>query len=144
MPGNRALASASVSIMRAGAQRRQAEPGQFGVQEAEVERRVVGDQLAVAEEPQQVVGDRGETRLAGHVAGGDAVDAGDLLRDVALGVDQGMEMPTGRQVVDQLQRGDLDHPVALHPFQAGGFRVEQDGPGHARNSLIRRRKVRRA
>ena len=49
-------------------QRRQAEARQLRIQEAEVERRVVRDQLAVAEELQQVVGELGEPRLAGHMA----------------------------------------------------------------------------
>ena len=45
-------------------QRRQAGAAELHVQEAEVERRVVRDQLAVAEELRQRLGDLGEQRLA--------------------------------------------------------------------------------
>ena len=69
-PGNRARASASVSIMRAGSSGGQVQARELGVEEAEIERRVVGDQHAVAEERDQLVGDLGEARLVHQVARG--------------------------------------------------------------------------
>ena len=86
--------------------------------------------LCVAEEFQQFVDNLGETRLAGEVCQGEAVNARGVLRNVALGVDQGVEVPPGRQVVQQFQRGHLDHAVTKLRFQTGGFRVEQDGAAH--------------
>ena len=64
MPGKRVFASTSVSIMRVCRQSRQTEAGEFGIQEAEIERRVVRDQRIVAEERQHVLGDLGKARLA--------------------------------------------------------------------------------
>ena len=46
-----------------------------------------------------------------------AVHAHRLLGNVALGVDQAMEDAAGRRLVDDLDRADLEQPVAL-----GGLR----------------------
>ncbi len=138
MPGNRVLAKASVSIMRAADKVGPADALELRIEEPEIERRIVRDQLVVAEEFQQLVDDLGEARPAGEVCQREAVNARGVFRNVALGVDQSVEMPSGRQVVQQFQRGHLDDPVAKLRFQAGGFRVEQDGAAHLRTSLISR------
>ena len=67
-----------------------------------------------------------------------------LRRDVALRIDQGMKMAAGRQVVDQLQRRDLDQPVAIQRVQAGGLGIEQHRADHGRSPLMKRRRVRKA
>ena len=111
-------------------QRGPADAAELRIEEREIERRIVRDQIVVAEEFQQFVDNLAETRLAGEVCQGEAVNPRGVLRNVALGVDQSVEMPSGRQVVQQFQRGHLDHPVAELRFQTGGFRVEQDGAAH--------------
>ena len=83
-----------------------------------------------------------KARLARQMRDREAMDARGILGDVPLGVDQRMEMAAGGQVVLQFQRGDLDHPVTELRLQARGFRVEQNGAGQARTSLISRLSVR--
>ena len=56
MPGKRALARASVSIMRVCRSGRRSTREQLGVDEAEVERRIVGDERAVAQEVEHLLG----------------------------------------------------------------------------------------
>ena len=56
--------------------------------------------------------------------------------DVSVGMDQSMEVPPGRQVVQQLQRCHLDHPVAKVRLQSGRLRIEQNVSTHARTSRM--------
>ena len=55
------------------------------------------------------------------------MDARGLRGHVAPRVDQRMEMLSGGQVVDQFQRRDLDHPVAVQRIETRGFGIEQHG-----------------
>ena len=64
-------------------------------------------------------------------------------RDVALRVDQGVEMFAGGQVVDQFERGDLDDAVAVQRFKASGLGVEQDAADHARSVWMKRVRIRK-
>jgi hypothetical protein len=104
----------------------------------------VRHQIVLAEKLQQCQRDFGEARLAAQLRVADAVDAQRVVRHVALRVDQRMEYILCRQPVDQLDRGNLNHTVTRRGVEAGGFRVEQNGAGHGRSPLIRRRSVRRA
>ena len=106
------------------------------VQEAEIERGVMCDQLIVAQELQQFPGDIGEDRLAHHVRAGHAVDTAGLGGNVALRVDHPMKERAGRQVVDQLQPGELDHPIAGQRIEAGGLGIEQYATAHERRLRI--------
>ncbi len=49
----------------------------------------------------------------------------------ALGVDVFVEVPAGRDVVDQLDAADLDHAVPGQRTEAGGFGVDDDLAGHS-------------
>ena len=111
-------------------QRGPADAPEFLIQEPEVEWCIVRDQTVVAKECQHLVNNIAETRLVGQVSEGEAVNACGVFWDLPFGVEQSVEMPSGRQVVQQFQRGYLDDPVAELRVQAGGFRVEQYGAAH--------------
>src|SRR5690606_9283924 len=106
---------------------------QLVVEEADVEGGVVDHQLGPVDEFQELVGDRGELRLVGKEV---QREAGDLLRarlELAPGMDVALPGSAGGAPFDQLDAADLDDAVALAPFQAGGFGVEDD-LAHMRDS----------
>ena len=58
--------------------------------------------LVWAQEGDQLLRDQLEDRFLAQVLQRHAVDAGSIFRDVTLRVDEVMELPVGRQVIDQL------------------------------------------
>ncbi|MNL18151.1 hypothetical protein D3C87_1392830 [compost metagenome] len=62
---------------------------------------------------------------------GDAVNANGVRGDQALGIDQAVKGPPGRQQVVDLDAADLDQTVARLGVEASGFGVENDFAGHA-------------
>ncbi len=89
-----------------------AEAGELGIDEGHVEAGVVGDQIALFEESDELVGNLGEARLVLEEGVVEAVDARRLDRHRPLRVEIGVEMPAGRDVVDELDGADLDDAVA--------------------------------
>jgi hypothetical protein len=103
-----------------------AQPRKLGLQEAHVERRVVDHQLGAVDEGEKFVGDLGKARLVGQELQG---QPGHFLRadlELAVRVEVFVEGAPGGPALDQLDAADLDHAVALLPFKAGGFGVEDD------------------
>jgi len=84
----------------------------------------VRDQPAVAEEGQQLGGNGGKQRLSRQVCRGKAVHPAGFGRNVALRVDQCVEMLARRQLIDQLQSGDFDDPVAVQRIESGCLGIE--------------------
>src|SRR5690606_22932245 len=112
-----------------------AQARQLVVEEADVERGVVDHQLGAVDEGEELVGDRGEPGLVGEEIEG---QAGDFLRtgfELALGMDVLVVRAASGPAFDQLHAADLDDAVALLPFEAGGFGVEDD-LAHGRESGI--------
>ena len=103
---------------------------EFVVEKAHIERRVVGDQRRVAEEGHHVVGDLGKARLVAQELVAEAMDTKRFLGHRPLGVKVFVEVPAGRNVVDQFDRTDLDHPVPGQGVEAGGFGIEDDFAAH--------------
>src|SRR5690606_5171892 len=96
------------------------------LEEAHVEGGVVDHQLGAVDEGQELVGDLAELRLVGQEFQG---QPGDLLRpglELAVGIEVAVEGASGGPALDQLDAADLHHAVALAPFQACGFGVEDD------------------
>ena len=86
----------------------------------------MGDPLAFAEESEDLVRDFGEFRLVGELLVGNAMDGERVGMDLAaIGIDEEMDRPAGRKMVDQLDAADFDDPV-LAVVEAGGFGVEDD------------------
>ena len=66
----------------------------------------------------------------GEELGGDAVHRERFLRHVALGIDVAVEFAPGRDVVHQLDAGDLDDAMPVIRVEPGGFGVEHDLAHH--------------
>src|SRR5258708_7122990 len=105
---------------------------ELGVEEFQVELGIVDDQSIAADEGEQLVGDSGEGRMRGEELGGEAMHLFRLRRYVALRIDIAMEDAPGRQVVEELDAGQLDDAVPLRRLQPSGFRIQDALPheGH--------------
>ena len=99
---------------------------QLRVQELDVERGVVDDELRAAHVLEKLGGDLGEARLVLEELVGDAVDAQRALLHCPLGVDVAVEMVPGEAPGDQLDAADLDDPVPEPRVETGRFGVEDD------------------
>jgi hypothetical protein len=88
-------------------------------------RRRVGVAVAV-QKLQEGVRHLGEHRLVLQERGRQAVHLDGIGRHVALGIDVAVEDPAGRDVVEQLDGADLDHPVTVGRFQPGGLGIDHD------------------
>ena len=100
---------------------------ELGIDEFQVELGVVDDQpRVVADEVQKLRDDAGEHRMFRQELGRQAVHGLRFARHVALGIDVALERAAGRQVIDQLDAGDLDEAVAGVGIEAGRFGIEND------------------
>ena len=105
---------------------------ELGIDEAEVEGRVVGDQLGIADEGQELVGDILEERLVLQELGGQAVHGHRVTMDIALGIEVAMELAARGNTVDDLDAAELDQPVAVDGVEPRRLRVEDDLAQHWR------------
>jgi hypothetical protein len=122
----KALAREQQRILAVRAQGRPAQSRELGIDEGEVEFRVVDDQPVAADEGEQLVGDRGEGRMPREEFFGEAMDFDSLRRHLALGIDIAVECPSGRHMIEQLDAADLDDAMAARWIEPGGFGVEND------------------
>ena len=128
LPGNISRASASVSIdarMELGARGKRGAL-ELGVEKSDVERRVVDDPFRAARERDEFRGDLREFRLVLEVVPGHPVHFGRAGVDLALGVETEMDGAAGRAAVGDLERGELDDPVALLGVEPRGLGVDDD------------------
>ena len=112
---------------------------QLRVQERDVERRVVNDQLRAADELDQLVDDVGEARLLREEFVGDAVHLLRAAVDFAVGPQVTMERAAGLAPIDQLDAADFDDAMALLRLEARGFGVEDDLAHDARSDRCAQR-----
>ena len=96
------------------------------VDEADVERGVVDDQLRAGDERAQLVRDLGELRRVGELRGADAVHGERTGVDLALGVDVLVELLAGEPAVQQFDAADFDETVTAVRIEAGRFGIEND------------------
>lgn len=101
---------------------------EFGVQEAQVERRVVDDDFGAVDVGDQLVDDLVEFRFVAQEFRGQAVHRERGLVGLALGIDVAVVVVAGQRAVDQLDAADLDDAVAGSWVQAGGFGIEDYQP----------------
>ena len=100
---------------------------QLGVQEADVERRVVDDDLGAARGTRASSSATArEQRLVGEELVGQAVHLERVVAVGALRVHVEVHVAAGEPPVDHLDAADLDDAVARLGRQAGGFGVEED------------------
>lgn len=98
--------------------------GEFVVDEANVERRVMDDQLRAFDELEELVGHFGETRLADEEFVGDAVDADRALVTFAIRLQVDVKVPARQAPTDQFDTADFNDPVTIGHRHAGGFGIE--------------------
>ena len=89
--------------------KREADPGELGVKESEVELDIVGNDHPAAQEVKKHRRDLFESWCADDIAGRDAVDM--RRADVAAWVDERRELAAWRHVAVELDHRDLYHPV---------------------------------
>ena len=98
---------------------------ELGVEEAEVESRIVDNQGMVADEIEEIVCDVGECRSILQHLVGDAVDRDGPRLDLPVaGIDIGVIGATGGAHAIVFNHADLDQAVPLIDVETGGLRVE--------------------
>src|SRR5690606_16039496 len=115
------------------------EPLHLGIEKADVEGRVVDQDLGAGDEREQAIEYLRELRLAAQAFPAQAVDLFGACVDVALGIEIGMECPAGPAAALELDEADLHDAMSFLGVQAGGFGVEDDlAQGHAADSSASR------
>jgi hypothetical protein len=99
---------------------------EFGIQEGDIERGVVDDELRVADELQELGMHLAEPRLLRQGLARQTVHLLGALVDVALRIQVLMIGAAGEPPIDELHAADLDDPVLLLDLEAGGLGVEDD------------------
>ena len=106
-----------------------AHQGKFVVDEANVERRVVDDQLCALDELEELVGDFGKARLANEEFVGNTVHTYRTLVALAIRLQINVEMPARQAPTDQFDATDFNVPVSIGHRHAGGFGIVDNGSG---------------
>ena len=101
------------------------------VEETDVEGRVVDDQLGTVDECEESIGDVREPWFVGEEFEGQAGDFLGAGLEFAIRVDVLLIGAAGGATFHQFHAADFDHAIALLPFEAGGFGIEDD-LSHAR------------
>lgn len=99
---------------------------QLGIQEAEVEPRIVRDQLGVAQKGEQRFRLTAEQRLVGQEAVGEAVHSLRGSRHRALRIEIGVEALAGGNSIDEFDAADFDETVPVQRVQTSGFGIEDN------------------
>ena len=99
---------------------------EFGIDEADIERRVVDHQRRIGDELQELVDHMGEQRLVGKELAGKAVHGEGFGRHGTFRIDVAVKGLSGRHAIDHLDTADFNQPVAAQRVEAGGFGIEND------------------
>ncbi len=100
---------------------------QFGVEEAEIEHRVVRDKRwSSPRNAMQFLDLCGEQRLVLEELDRQAVNLEGLFRHVAFRIEVAVKRLAGRKPIDELDAADFDHAIALEGIKAGGFGIEDN------------------
>ena len=94
--------------------------------EADIEVSVVDDQFATGDELEELVDDVAKVRLGVELRAADAVHGLGAFVNVALGIEEAVELAARDAAIDHLDAADLDDAVALRRREARGFCVEDD------------------
>ena len=110
---------------------------QLGVEEANIERCVVYDQLGTTNVVDKVFEDIRKSRFVGEELGGNAVYLDGSGVDLPLRLKILMEVVAGEAPIYQLHTADFDDPVPLLRLQTGGFGIQYDLTHRAQPSCPR-------
>jgi hypothetical protein len=105
------------------------------VEECNIERGVVDDQLSTGNELAQLVRNVGEARLALQKLRRDAVDLQRAGIDLPVRAQVPVQPPTGAPPVDDLDAADLDNAVTETRLEPGRFGIEDDLTHHPVRAL---------
>src|SRR5262245_21628948 len=96
------------------------------VEESDVERRVVDDELGAGHVIEKFGGHVAEPGLVAQEFVSEPVDLESAALALALGVEIALKIVAGKAPVHELDPGNLDDPVAQLWLQTRGFRIEND------------------
>ena len=99
---------------------------QFGVEEAEIEHRIMRNELGVAEKGDELFHFVGEQRLILEEFAGQGVNLKCGFRHVAFGIEVTMESLAGRETIDEFDAADLDQAIALGRIEPCCLGIEND------------------
>jgi len=102
------------------------QPRQFRVEECEVERRIVDNELSALDELEQLRGDVSEARLPAKELGGEAVHLQRPRVDLAVRAEVTMEDAPCPPAVHDLDAADLDDAMPEFGLEARRLGVEDD------------------
>ena len=108
---------------------------EFMLEKAQIEWRIVDDELGAFDIAQKGIGDFGKTRLVGEKGVGDAMHRRRTGIDLAIRLDVLMKVIAREPTVDQLDTADLDDPMPLLGIETRGFGI-QDDLTHSRHPFI--------
>src|SRR5688572_18758184 len=86
----------------------------------------MNDEFGIFHVIEKLVDDFTELRLVAQELGGQSMHTQRTLLAVASRIDIAVKMIAALLPVDEFDAADLDDAVAVRPFQAGGFGVEDD------------------
>ena len=102
------------------------EPRELRVEERDVERRVVDDQLRVGDELAQLLEDLGKARLPAQEFARESMHLQRARVDLTVGTKVAVELSPRPAAIDDLDRTDFDDPVPEFRLEARGLGVEDD------------------
>ncbi len=101
-------------------------PVELGIEEAEIEGRVVHHQHGAVDEGEHLVGKLGEARLVAQELGREAMHLEGGKGHVALGVHVAMPDPPRGDAIDELDAADLDDAMAVERIEPCRLGIEHD------------------
>ena len=104
------------------------EPPELGIQEGDVERRIVNNEFRIAHELEKLRLDLRERRLIRQPVARQTVHLLRAFVDVALRIQIAMKGAPREPAIEEFDAADFDDAMLLLDFEAGGFRVENDLP----------------
>src|ERR1700733_14171771 len=99
---------------------------ELGIEEAEIERRVVNDKRRVRKKSDQVVGLLAKERLVLEELFAEAVNREGFGRHAALGIEIDVKGLAGRDAIDQFDATDLDQTMVVQRIETGRFSIKNN------------------
>ena len=107
-------------------QRRPVDPGEFGVEEANIKRRIVNDQFGILDKIQEFRRNLLEAWFVLEKLSADTVYSLRAGIDFPFGIKVVMEVAVCQAAVDHLDTANFDDAVSEFVFKAGGFGIKKN------------------
>ena len=99
---------------------------QLGIEETDIERRVVDHEWCISKKRDQIVGNFREKEFVFQELIAEAVDCERLRGHAALWIEIAVKRLPGRYPVDQLDAADLDQTMAVEGIETRGLGIEHN------------------